>query len=77
MADAGGVRLAPAFTDFEKEVSFDLNPPPRYAGADNKRRLWQEFFAARTGPVAYEISELNVVSAGELAFAHSRQLTLP
>ena len=27
-------------------VSFDLTPPLRYAGADNKRRAWQEVFAA-------------------------------
>ena len=30
-------------------VSFDLDPPLRYAGADTKRRAWREFFAARTG----------------------------
>lgn len=32
-------------------VSFDLDPPLRYKGADHKRRAWQEFFAVRTGPV--------------------------
>jgi len=52
-------------------VSFDLDPPLRYAGADNKRRAWQEFFAARTGPIAYEVREFNVTAHGELAFAHS------
>jgi ketosteroid isomerase-like protein len=29
-------------------VSFDLNPPLRYAGTENKRRAWQEFFATYT-----------------------------
>ena len=24
-------------------VSFDIDPPLRYAGADNKRRAWREF----------------------------------
>lgn len=52
-------------------VSFDLDPPLRYAGADNKRRAWQKFFAARTGPITYEVRELNVTAQGDLAFVHS------
>ena len=52
-------------------VSFDLDPPLRYAGADNKRRAWQELFAAYTGPIAYEVHDLNVTTHGELAFVHS------
>ena len=52
-------------------VSFDLDPPLRYAGADNKRRAWQEFFGARTGPVGYEVHELDATAEGELAFVHS------
>ena len=52
-------------------VSFDLDPPLRYAGEANKRRAWQEFFAGHAGPVAYEVHELNVTTDGELAFAHS------
>jgi ketosteroid isomerase-like protein len=51
-------------------VSFDLNPPLRYAGLDNKRRAWQEFFATYSGPVAYEVREVDVLTDGELAFAH-------
>ena len=31
-------------------VSFDIAPPLRYVGADNKRRAWQEAFAAYPGP---------------------------
>lgn len=54
-----------------KVVSFDLNPPLRYAGADNKRRAWQEFFTTYTGPVGYEIRDLNVTTDGNLAFVHS------
>jgi ketosteroid isomerase-like protein len=52
-------------------VSFDLDPPLRYAGADNKRRAWQKLFAAYTGPIAYEVRELNVTTHGELSFVHS------
>jgi ketosteroid isomerase-like protein len=52
-------------------VSFDIDPPLRYGGADNKRRAWQEFFAIYTGPIAYEVRDLNVTTHGELAFVHS------
>jgi ketosteroid isomerase-like protein len=52
-------------------VSFDLGPPLRYAGADLKRRAWQEVFAAYAGPITYEVRDLNVTIQGELAFVHS------
>jgi ketosteroid isomerase-like protein len=52
-------------------VSFDIVPPLRYYGADNKRRAWQEAFATYTGPIAYEVHDLNVTTHGELAFVHS------
>ena len=52
-------------------VSFDLDPPLRYAGDANKRRAWQAFFAVHTGPVVYEVHELRVTTVGELGFAHS------
>ncbi len=55
-------------------VSFDIASHfgvLRYVGTDNKRRAWQEAFAAYTGPFAYEIHDLNVATHGELAFAHS------
>jgi ketosteroid isomerase-like protein len=52
-------------------VSFDIDPPLRYGGADNKRRAWQAVFAAHTGRFTYEVSDLNVTTHGELAFVHS------
>jgi ketosteroid isomerase-like protein len=52
-------------------VSFDIAPPLRYVGADNKRRAWQEAFAAFTGAISYEVRDLNVTTHGELAFVHS------
>jgi ketosteroid isomerase-like protein len=52
-------------------VSFDLAPPLRYVGAHNKRRAWQEAFAAFAGPIAYEVRDLDVTTHGELAFVHS------
>jgi ketosteroid isomerase-like protein len=54
--------------------SFDIAPHfgvLQYVGADNKRRAWQEAFAAYTGPFAYEVLDLNVATHGELAFVHS------
>jgi ketosteroid isomerase-like protein len=48
-------------------VSFDLQPPLRYTGAENKRREWQKAFAAFRS-IAYEVRELNVTTDGELAF---------
>lgn len=51
-------------------VSFDIVPPLRYAGADGKRRAWQEVFAAYTR-FAYEMCDLTVTTDGELAFVHS------
>ncbi len=52
-------------------VSFDLNPPLGYAGADAKRRAWREAFAAQSGPITYEVRDLNVTAQGDLAFVHS------
>jgi len=52
-------------------VSFDIDPPLRYIGADRKRRAWQEVFAAYSGPIAYEVRDLNVTTQGELAFVLS------
>jgi ketosteroid isomerase-like protein len=52
-------------------VSFDLSPPLRRFGADGKRRAWQEAFAALSGPVAYEVRDVNVMAKGELAFVYS------
>ncbi len=52
-------------------VSFDIVPPLRYAGADGKRRAWQDVFAAYPGPIVYEVRDLNVSTDGELAFVHS------
>jgi ketosteroid isomerase-like protein len=51
-------------------VSFDIVPPLRYVGADNKRRAWQEAFAGYNS-FAYDVRDLNVTTHGELAFVHS------
>jgi len=55
-------------------VSFDFGPPLRYAGADNKRRAWQELFNAYPNRIDIEVRDLNVTTQGELAFVHSLNL---
>jgi ketosteroid isomerase-like protein len=52
-------------------LSFDLDPPLRYTGIENKRRAWQAFFDAHAVVTAYELHELDVTSRGDLAFVHS------
>jgi ketosteroid isomerase-like protein len=52
-------------------VSFDIGAPLLYVGAERKRRAWEGVFAAYTGPIAYEVRDLNVTMDGDLAFVHS------
>ena len=52
-------------------VSFDITPPLRYAGADNKRRAWLKVFAAYAGRFSYEVHDPSVTTQGEVAFVHS------
>src|SRR5215471_8235972 len=52
-------------------VSFDIGVPLLYVGAERKRRAWEGAFDAYTGPIAYEIRDLNVTTDGDLAFVHS------
>ncbi|MFI5227425.1 MAG: YybH family protein [Gemmatimonadales bacterium] len=52
-------------------VSFDLGPPLRYAGGENKRRAWEAVFDAYSGPIVYDVRDLKIMSDGELAFVHS------
>jgi ketosteroid isomerase-like protein len=68
-ADAIGAKDIDRVTSFFAPdiVSFDLEPPLRYAGADKKRRRWQEAFTAFDS-LTYEIRELDVTTQGDLAF---------
>jgi ketosteroid isomerase-like protein len=53
-------------------VKFDLSPPLQHTGAEvvdvNRLRTW---FAGFDGPIEYEIRDLSVTAAADLAFAHS------
>ncbi|WP_227356041.1 YybH family protein [Haladaptatus salinisoli] len=50
-------------------VSFDLAPPLRYTGADNKRQEWQDAFDAYDS-IDYEVRDLTVTVHGDVAFVH-------
>jgi len=52
-------------------VSFDLDPPLRYAGISNKRRAWEKFFTVHAGAVSYEVNELSIVVEADTALVHS------
>ena len=52
-------------------VSFDLDPPLRYAGLDNKRRAWAKFFEVHTGALHYDVTELSVTADSSMASVHS------
>jgi ketosteroid isomerase-like protein len=51
--------------------AFDLPTPLQYRGADDYRKNWADWFPTFVGPVGYEIHELSVTSADDVAFCHS------
>jgi uncharacterized protein (TIGR02246 family) len=52
-------------------VSFDLVPPMQHVGIAAYRRPWEETFASFQGPIGYQVSNLHITAAGEVAFSHS------
>jgi ketosteroid isomerase-like protein len=65
--DVGAVmsRLAPDI------VLFDLVPPLEYVGTDAYRTSLQAWFATFSGPVGYEIRDLQIRTSGDLGFSRS------
>jgi uncharacterized protein (TIGR02246 family) len=51
--------------------SFDLAPPLESRGTDVYRRSLGEWFASFRGPIGYEIRDLSVTAADDVAFCHS------
>jgi ketosteroid isomerase-like protein len=51
-------------------VSFDIVPPLRHLGAEAKRKNWADAFAMYQPPVGYEIRNLTVTVADDMAFSH-------
>jgi ketosteroid isomerase-like protein len=53
---------------------FDVVPPRQYVGAKAYRKDWKDFFASFPGPVeTFEISDLGIMTDGNLGFSHSIQ----
>jgi ketosteroid isomerase-like protein len=52
-------------------VSFDLVPPMQHVGIAAYRRPWEETFASFEGRIGYEVSNLTITAAGDVAFSHS------
>jgi uncharacterized protein (TIGR02246 family) len=54
-------------------VVFDAVPPLEYTGPDAYRKDWQDSFAAYPGPVDFSMSDLEIVTGGNIAYSHSVQ----
>ena len=52
-------------------VSFDLEPPLQYSGAQAKRKAWARVFAMYQPALRYEIRELSTTVSDDVAFSHS------
>jgi uncharacterized protein (TIGR02246 family) len=52
-------------------VAFDIDPPLKYEGAEAKRQRWMEVFAIYQPPLGYEIRDLTLTLADDVAFGHS------
>lgn len=52
-------------------VTFDIVAPLQKLGAAGKRDNWTDVFATYQRPLGYEIRDLKIAVAGDVAFAHS------
>ena len=50
-------------------VMFDVPPPFKSVGLDAYRRTWDVFFSWSSGPVRFEIQEMDVTAGADVAFA--------
>jgi ketosteroid isomerase-like protein len=51
--------------------TFDIPTPLEYRGTDDYRKNWADWFPTFVGPVGYEIHELSITWADDVAFCHS------
>ncbi|HTY56934.1 MAG TPA: nuclear transport factor 2 family protein [Candidatus Binataceae bacterium] len=54
-------------------VVFDLAPPREYQGYDAFRKDWQNFLDMFSGPITYDLVDLNVVADHKLGYARMIQ----
>jgi ketosteroid isomerase-like protein len=52
---------------------FDVIPPREYVGASAYRKDWEGFLGGFKGPIKIELTDLDVVTDGKLAFGHNVQ----
>lgn len=52
-------------------ISFDVGPPLEHGGGDAFMKRWEELFASFPGSLDYEIRDLTIIAADDLAFSHS------
>ncbi len=53
----------------EDLVMFDVPPPFKSVGLDAYRKTWDVFFSWSSGPVRFEIQDMDVAAGAEVAFA--------
>jgi ketosteroid isomerase-like protein len=52
---------------------FDVAPPRQYQGYDAFRKDWQNFLDTFSGPITYDLIDLNVVTEGKMGYARMVQ----
>src|SRR4029434_7685367 len=52
-------------------VSFDLGPPLQHGGGATFMKRWLELFESYQGPIDYEVRDLSITAADDVAFSHS------
>jgi uncharacterized protein (TIGR02246 family) len=50
-------------------VMFDVPPPFKSVGLDAYRKTWDVFFSWSSGPVRFEIQEMDITAGAHVAFA--------
>jgi len=56
-------------------ISFDLAPPLQHGGGEIFKQHWQALFAAYEGAIDYEVRDLQIAVANDVAFTHSLNRT--
>ena len=59
----------------ESLLVFDVYPPRQYVGAKAYQKDWEELFASYPGPGEMEMSDLSVMTEGNLGYGHNIQHT--
>jgi uncharacterized protein (TIGR02246 family) len=67
-------KILQTYVPDESLFVFDVVPPREYVGAKAYRKDWEDFFAAFPGPIdTFEISDLSIITDGNLGVSHSVQ----